>query len=60
MIKRVLGILVLGSCIIPANVATAQERAPHTGSTAVGVEAGAFIPRDGQLDTAPIVNALLE
>jgi outer membrane protein with beta-barrel domain len=61
MNKRVLGMLVLGSCMISANTATAQElRAPHTGSTAVGVDVGAFVPRDGQLDPAPIVNALLE
>ncbi len=60
MMKRVLGGLVLGSSVICAQVATAQERAPHTGSTAVGIEAGAFIPKDGQLDAAPIVNVLLE
>lgn len=60
MFKRVLGIIVLGSCVISPRMAAAQERAPHTGSTAVGVDAGAFIPRDGQLDLAPIVNVLLE
>ena len=60
MLKRVLGVLVLGSCIIPPGAAAAQERAPHAGSTAVGVDVGAFIPRDGQLDTALIVNALIE
>jgi outer membrane protein with beta-barrel domain len=60
MFTRVLGIIVLGSSVMSAGVAAAQERAPHTGSTAVGVDAGAFIPRDAALDPAPIVNVLLE
>ena len=60
-IKRVLGVLVLGSCVVHPNFAAAQERrAPHTGSTAVGVDVGAFVPRDGELEAAPVVNALLE
>jgi opacity protein-like surface antigen len=41
-------------------VAAAQERSPHAGSTAVGIEAGAFIPSEDQLDTALIISALLE
>lgn len=60
MFKRALGIIVVGSCIVSPRVAIAQERAPHAGSTAVGIDAGAFIPRDSQLDTAPVVNVLLE
>jgi Outer membrane protein beta-barrel domain len=60
MLKRALGVLVLGLCIISARAVAAQERAPHTGSTAVGVDVGTFIPRDNQLDPALIVNALLE
>jgi hypothetical protein len=60
MVRRALGILVLGSCIAVPAVARAQERAPHTGSTAVGVDVGAFVPKDNQLDPALIVNALLE
>ena len=60
MFRRALGVLVLGSCIMSPGIAAAQERAPHAGSTAVGVDVGAFIPRDGQLDTALILNALLE
>jgi hypothetical protein len=60
MFRRVLAVIVLGTCIAVPGLAAAQERAPHTGSTAVGVDVGAFIPRDGQLDTALIVNALLE
>jgi opacity protein-like surface antigen len=60
MVKRVLGIVVLVSCVLSAGVAAAQERAPHTGSTAVGVDVGAFLPRDAGLDPAPIVNVLLE
>jgi hypothetical protein len=60
MFRRVLGVLMLGSCITCPTVAVAQERAPHTGSTAVGVEVGAFVPAANQLDNAPIVSALLE
>ena len=60
MVKRVLGIIVVGLCMVSPAIAVAQERVPNAGSTAVGVDAGAFIPRDGQLDVAPIVNVLLE
>ena len=38
----------------------AQERAPHAGSTAVGIDVGAFMPAESQFDNALIVNALLE
>jgi len=60
MFRRVLGALILCSCVVSAKVATAQERAPHAGSTAVGVDVGAFIPKGSQLDNALIVNVLLE
>ena len=60
MLKRLLGVLVFASCISPSGFAWAQERAPHTGSTAIGVDAGVFVPRNDQLDKAPIVSTLLE
>ena len=60
MSRRVLGVLILVSCIIWPGVAAAQERAPHAGSTAVGIDVGAFIPAETQFDTAPVINALLE
>ena len=60
MFKRVLGIIVVASCLISPGMAAAQERVPYPGSIAVGVDAGAFVPRDDQLDLAPIVNVLLE
>jgi hypothetical protein len=60
MLKRVLVMIVLGSCLVGTGVATAQERQPHAGSTAVGVDFGAFIPKESQLEAAPIVNVLLE
>jgi hypothetical protein len=41
-------------------VASAQERAPHAGSTAVGVDVGAFGPNADQLDNALIFSVLLE
>ena len=60
MFKRILGVIMLGSYIAAPGVAAAQERAPHTGSTAVGVDVGAFIPTENQLDNALIVSVLLE
>lgn len=60
MLKRVLGVLVLGACIVRPGVAVAQERAPHAGSTAVGVDAGIFVPKESEFDNALIINALLE
>jgi len=59
MFRRVLGVLILGSCAWPAAV-SAQERVPYAGSTAVGVDVGVFLPREAQLDNAPIVSGLLE
>jgi hypothetical protein len=60
MLKRFVAVIVLGSCIVWPGMALAQERAPHAGSTAVGIDVGAFVPSEDQLDNAPIVNALLE
>jgi len=60
MFRRVLGVLMLGSFMIWPGMAAAQERAPHAGSTAVGVDVGAFVPADNQLDNALVVSALLE
>ena len=60
MFRRVVGVLMLGSCVIWPGVAAAQERAPHAGSTAVGIDVGAFIPAENQLGNALIVSALLE
>jgi opacity protein-like surface antigen len=60
MFRRVFGVLILCSCIALAGVATAQERAPHAGSTAVGFDVGAFIPTENQLDNALILSVLLE
>ena len=60
MFKRTLGVVILGSCVICPRVVVAQERAPHAGSTAVGIDVGTFLPNESQLDNALIVNALLE
>jgi len=60
MFRHKVGVIALGACIIGSGVASAQERAPHTGSTAVGVDFGAFMPKESQLDPAPIVNVNLE
>ena len=60
MFKRALAVVMLGSCVICPRVVMAQERAPHAGSTAVGIDVGAFMPAESQFDNALIVNALLE
>jgi opacity protein-like surface antigen len=57
---RVYGVLIAGALALGPVAASAQERAPHAGSTAVGADVGIFIPKDGSLDTAPIVGALFE
>ena len=40
--------------------ATAQERIPHEGTTAVGVDVGVFAPMADQLDNSMVVNVLYE
>jgi hypothetical protein len=60
MLKRILAVLVLGTCIAWPGVAAAQERAPHAGSTAVGFDAGVYVPTQSEFDNALIINALLE
>ncbi len=60
MFRRVLGVFMICSCVMWPGMAAAQERAPHTGSTAVGIDVGAFMPTDDGLDNALIVSALLE
>ena len=60
MFIRTLGALALSSCVIGPGVALAQERAPHAGSTAVGVDAGVFLPKESGLDNSLVVNGLFE
>jgi opacity protein-like surface antigen len=60
MVRRAFGVFMLASCIMLSGVATAQERAPHAGSVAAGIDAGVFIPKEDALETAPIVSVLLE
>jgi Outer membrane protein beta-barrel domain len=60
MVRRILGVLVLVSCLISPGLVAAQERAPHTGSTAVGIDAGVFVPNANELENALIISALLE
>jgi opacity protein-like surface antigen len=50
----------LSASLVWGAVASAQERAPHKGSTAVGVDAGVFVPAETQLDSSFVVNALVE
>ena len=52
--------LVIGLLVATPVVGVAQERVPHTGSTAVGFDVGAFMPSDDQLDMAPVLGALFE
>jgi hypothetical protein len=61
MFRRSLGVLALGSLFLASGVvASAQERAPHTGSTAVGFDVGMFVPKEPALDNALIVNVNIE
>jgi len=60
MLRRFLGLLVLGVCVVSPVVAAAQERVPRTGSKAVGIDVGAFAPRDNGFDNALVTNVLFE
>ena len=60
MFTRTLGALTLGSCLLWPGAALAQERAPHSGSTALGIDAGLFVPKQSAFESAPVVNALFE
>jgi opacity protein-like surface antigen len=61
MLKRfVLTSVALIWCAALPSAASAQERVPHEGSTAVGIDVGAFIPSDDLFDTAPIISVLYE
>jgi opacity protein-like surface antigen len=52
--------VVIGVLVMAPAAVVAQERVPHAGSTAVGFDAGAFVPSDDRLDTAPVLGALFE
>jgi opacity protein-like surface antigen len=52
--------LLFGLCVISPVAIAAQERAPHQGSTAVGMNVGAFAPFDDQFDNALVIGALYE
>ena len=60
MFRRVLGVFMIGSCLMWPGIAAAQERAPHAGSTAVGIDVGTFVPADDEFGNALVINALLE
>jgi hypothetical protein len=46
--------------IATVRVAAAQERQPHTGTTAVGFDVGAFVPKQSELGSSLVLNALYE
>ena len=54
------GSLVIGLLVMTPVSGVAQERVPHQGSTAVGIDFGAFTPFDDRLDMAPAIGALFE
>ena len=61
MMKHVISVVVaLGLITAAPRAASAQERVPHTGTTAVGVDFGFILPSDDQLDTTMNVGALFE
>ena len=60
MRRLIVGSLVLGLCVTVPVLALAQERVPHAGSTAVGIDVGAFVPTADQLDNSLLVNVLYE
>jgi len=63
MRQVVIASLVLGLCASLPATAKAQARVPHTESTALGLDVGAFVPSGNgvdQLDTAPMISGLYE
>jgi hypothetical protein len=60
MRRRLIGSFVFVLCVSVPALTTAQERVPHEGSTAVGVDVGAFVPNSDGLDSALLVNLLYE
>ena len=54
------GWLAIGLLVITPAVGLAQERVPHQGSTAVGIDFGVYTPSADQLDIAPVIGALFE
>jgi opacity protein-like surface antigen len=60
MKNRAYAVLVASALMLGPVTAAAQERAPHRGSTAVGFDAGLLVPKDDQLATGPVLNALFE
>lgn len=60
MRRLIIGSLVLGLYVMVPVLAEAQERVPHEGSTAVGIDVGAFVPTADQLDNSLLLNVLYE
>jgi Outer membrane protein beta-barrel domain len=60
MRRLIIGLLVFGSCVTAPVPVLAQERVPHKGSTAVGIDVGVLAPTSDQLDKSLLVNALYE
>jgi opacity protein-like surface antigen len=61
MMKHVVsGVLALAVIAAAPVAASAQERSPHAGSTAVGIDVGFLVPSDDQLDKTMNVGALFE
>lgn len=60
MSRLIAGSFALSLLIIAPVVATAQERQPHAGSTAIGIDVGAFVPRAIEQNNSLLLNALYE
>jgi hypothetical protein len=56
----IIGSLVLGLCTIAPVSASAQGRVPHTESSSIGLDVGAFMPSGSQLDNAPVISGFYE
>ena len=54
------GSLVLGLSVMTPVIAGAQERVPQSGSTAVGIDVGAFAPRAPEMNNSLLFNVLYE
>ena len=52
--------LVVSLFVVSPTVVAGQERVPHKGTVAAGIEVGTFVPADDSFDSSLLVNGLYE
>ena len=60
MKRLIIGIVTLGLIVGVQARVNAQERTPHSGSTAIGIDVGAFVPPAPEMNNSLLFNVLYE